>query len=52
MSKLRESRLDEQVDYNVDKIMQILCKVLISEVTNELATVKKEESKPTNNYQQ
>ena len=38
MSKLRESRLEEQVDYNVDKIMHILCKILMSEVTNELAS--------------
>ena len=38
MSKLRESRLEEQVDYNVDKIMHILCKILMSEVTNELSS--------------
>ena len=36
MSKLRESRLEEQVDHHVDKILQILCKVLISEVTTEV----------------
>ena len=41
MSKLRESRLEDQVDYNVDKIMHILCKILMSEVTNELAAYQR-----------
>ena len=40
MSKLRESKLDQQVDYNVEKILKILCKVLISEVTTEIAQQK------------
>ena len=46
-STLRESKLEDQVDYNVDKILQILCKVLISEVTTDLAQKNdaKEETK-------
>ena len=47
MSKLRESRMEEQVDYNVDKIMNILCKVLISEVTNDIAETKEEATNNT-----
>lgn len=42
MSTLRESKLDDQVDYNVDKILKILCKVLISEVTTEIVSIKPE----------
>ena len=45
MSKLRESRMEEQVDYNIDKIMNILCKVLISEVTNNIAETKEKAAK-------
>ena len=37
--------MEEQVDYNIDKIMNILCKVLISEVTNNIAETKKEAAK-------
>ena len=29
--------MEEQVDSNVEKILKILCKVLISEVTTEIA---------------
>ena len=38
--------MEEQVDYNIDKIMNILCKVLISEVTNNIAETKEEAAKP------
>lgn len=37
--------MEEQVDYNIDKIMNILCKVLISEVTNDIAETKDEPAK-------
>ena len=44
MSKLRESRLYDQVDFNVDKILKILCKVLVSEAITNIADARKNES--------
>ena len=40
MSKLRESRLEDQVDHHIDKILKILCKVLYIEAISEVAEIQ------------
>ena len=38
MSKLREPELEEQIDSNIDKILTILCKVVVSECVTDMAS--------------